>query len=373
MSIKTSKRIALGVIASLVFAPFAAIAPASAVTSFTISSNSASSGVVKCAQTLTSNASTTITAGGGACLSDTLTPAGTGVWAPGDSGFFGTIASNAGTPFQVATLTAASPAQAVVPAAFYTGTRATTTVASGIVASTITGMTTTVGANGLLLLNLNAAITGTAGKARMTIGGTVIGQTDVTGVATDTHLVVPFTAPIAAGTYTASVQVSIAGTYTGTGADTFTQSFTLTVVAASDLDLGLSTAFMTTPAANGAAASSTTNAVARTAIKTAGTDVAQIKVTLLRANGTADTRAHRIDASVVGVGYVTIAAVDTPGAFTTRAASDTDDGSSRYVHIKADGTAGTGTVTVTVTHVATNVRSTLGTFTYTQHTVMLPS
>jgi hypothetical protein len=30
MSIKTSKRIALGVIASLVFAPFAAIAPASA-------------------------------------------------------------------------------------------------------------------------------------------------------------------------------------------------------------------------------------------------------------------------------------------------------------------------------------------------------
>jgi hypothetical protein len=62
--------------------------------SFTVSKNSASGGVVKCAQSLTSNASTTITAGGGVCLSDALTPAGTGVWASGVSGYFGAIATN---------------------------------------------------------------------------------------------------------------------------------------------------------------------------------------------------------------------------------------------------------------------------------------
>jgi trimeric autotransporter adhesin len=367
MSTKTTfKRIALVAVASLGFGVLTSVAPANAMTSFTISRDSASSGVVKCSQSLTSNASVTITAGGGACLSDALTPAGTGVWAPGDTGYFGAIASNAGTPFRVATLAAASPAQAVVPLAFYTGTRAATTVASGIVANTITGMTTTVGSNGLLLLTLNAAITGTAAVARMTIGGTVIGASDVTGVATDTRLVVPFTAPITAGTYSASVQVSRGGSYTGTGADTFTQSFTLTVAAASDLDLGLSTAFMTTPTAGGVDASSTTNAAARTAVSTAGTHVAQVKVTLLRANGTADARAHRIDATVSGVGYVVVnTTADTDPNSTARASNDSSANNIRYVHIEADGNAGTGTVTVTVTHVDTGVRSTLGTFNYT--------
>jgi len=365
------KKVSAVAVASLAFGTFTAIAPAqAAMTSFTISKNSASSGVIKCSQSLTSNASTTITAGGGVCLSDALTPAGTGVWAPGDSGFFGKILTNTtaggGT---AATLTAASPAQAVVPLAFYTGAVASTTVATGVVADTISGMTTTTGAAGLLLLTLDGTITGTAGKARMTIGGTVIGASDITGVATDTRLVIPFTAPVAAGTYTASVQVSVGGSYTGTGADTFTQPFTLTVTAATTLSTALSTAYMTEPSANGASASSTTNGVARSAYKTADTAIAQVKVTLLKADGTADTSAHVINTIVSGVGFTAVSATaNTPGTAKTRSASFTQSGSNlSYVKINSDGTAGSGTVTVSVTHAVTGVETTLGTFSYTSY------
>jgi len=365
------KKVSAVAVASLAFGTFTAIAPAqAAMTSFTISKNSASSGVIKCSQSLTSNASTTITAGGGVCLSDALTPAGTGVWAPGDSGFFGKILTNTtaggGT---AATLTAASPAQAVVPLAFYTGAVASTTVATGVVADTISGMTTTTGAAGLLLLTLDGTITGTSGKARMTIGGTVIGASDVTGVATDTRLVIPFTAPVAAGTYTASVQVSVGGNYTGTGADTFTQPFTLTVTAATTLSTALSTAYMTEPSANGASASSTTNGVARSAYKTADTAIAQVKVTLLKADGTADTSAHVINTIVSGVGYTAVSAnANTPGTAKTRSASFPQNGSNlSYVKINSDGTAGSGTVTVSVTHAVTGVETTLGTFSYTSY------
>jgi len=365
------KKVSAVAVASLAFGTFTAIAPAqAAMTSFTISKNSASSGVIKCSQSLTSNASTTITAGGGVCLSDALTPAGTGVWAPGDSGFFGKILTNTtaggGT---AATLTAASPAQAVVPLAFYTGAVASTTVATGVVADTISGMTTTTGAAGLLLLTLDGTITGTSGKARMTIGGTVIGASDVTGVATDTRLVIPFTAPVAAGTYTASVQVSVGGNYTGTGADTFTQPFTLTVTAATTLSTALSTAYMTEPSANGSSASSTTNGVARSAYKTADTAIAQVKVTLLKADGTADTSAHVINTIVSGVGYTAVSAsANTPGSAKTRSASFTQSGSNlSYVKINSDGTAGSGTVTVSVTHAVTGVETTLGTFSYTSY------
>jgi len=360
MSIKTSKRIALGVIASLVFAPFAAIAPANAaLTAFTISKNSASGGVTKVTAAVTSTGATNLTQTGG--FTDTATDAGRGAWIAED-GYLGKIVT--------VTNTGVAVTDGVVPAitaatAMYLGTVAASSAVtqSGVVADAITGMTVVAGAKGLLNIRGNATVTGTAGKARFLINGIQIGATDVTSAATDLGMILPFTAPLTAGTYVGVVQVTDSGTW----AEAISQNFTLTVNAVSDLDLGLSTAFMTTPAAGGADASSTTNAVARTAAKAAGTNIAQIKVTLLRANGTADARAHRLDASVVGVGFVDFGAVDQDADFTTRADNDVTQASVRYVHIDADGTAGTGTVTLTVTHVDTNVRSTLGTFTYTTY------
>jgi len=368
MSTKTSfKRIALVAASALAIAGFSAVPAANAAaTSFTISNKAISGSLIKCAQSLTSNASATLLANGGVCFSDVLTPAGKGVWANGDSGFFGTILTNTvGAGGTGATLTAVSPAQAVVPLAFYTGTIATTTVASGIVANTITGMSVTAGASAAIMLNLNAVTGDTANVARMRIGGTIIGASDVTGVATDTKVMVPFTAPVVAGVYSVTVENSQASTYAATAA-TSTQTFTLTVLAASDLSTGLSTAYMTTPSAGGAAASSTTNAVVRSAAKAVNTGIAQIKVTLLKADGTADTQAHVVTSTITGVGFTAVdVTVDTPGTPTTRTEADNAGASVRYVHVNSDGTAGTGSVTVTVQNVNTLVTTTLGTWSYT--------
>ena len=230
-------------------------------------------------------------------------------------------------------------------------------------------MTTNAGALGLLNLTLDGAITGTAAKARMTIGGTVIGASDITGIATDTSLIIPFTAPVTAGTYAATVQVSVAGTYTGTGADTFTQAFTLTVTANSGLSTALSTVYMEAPA-NTSVATATTNAVPRSGSKTLYTDIAQIAVTLKNADGKAHTAGSTVTASIAGSGFVSVTATDDAdaGSLTTRTSALAADGAGlAFVHVQADGTSGTGTVTVTVTDAATLATSTLGTFTVTSY------
>jgi hypothetical protein len=176
---------------------------------------------------------------------------------------------------------------------------------------------------------------------------------------------VPFTVPSTAGTYTGKLQYSVAGTFLGTAADQIDIGFTLTVVAATTLSTSLSTAYMTAPSAGGISASSTTNAVARSGYKTKDTGIAQVKVTLLKADGTADTAAHTVTGTVSGAGFVKAdTTADTPGSVATRTASDSTGASVRYIHINSDGTAGTGTVTVTVTHAVTGATTTLGTFSY---------
>jgi len=371
MSTKTSfKRIALVAASALAIAGFSAVPANATTTSFTISNKSASSGVVLCAQTLVSTAETGLTSGGGTCFSDVLTPVGTGIWAPGLSGFYGTIVSNGtaggGTEAVVA---ANTPTNALTPTGWYKGVVASTTVASGIVANTITGMTTSASAAGLLNLTLDGAITGVAAKARMTIGGTVIGASTLTGIATDTSLIVPFTAPVSAGTYAVSVQVSVAGTYTGVGNDTFTIPFTLTVTANAGLSTALSTAYMAAAGTGAAAYTSTTNAVPRSGAKATGTDLASIKVTLLNSTGLAHTGLSTVTATIAGAGYVL---VDTTAGTTTvgtlrASVLAADAGGLAYVHVDADGTSGTGTVTVSVTDSATLVTTVLGTFTVTSY------
>jgi trimeric autotransporter adhesin len=364
MSTKTTfKRVALVAVAALGFGMLSAIPSSAVITSFYVHKQSASGSVVKCAQTLTSNASTTITSGGGACLSDALTPAGTGIWTNED-GFVGTIVTNT-TPAggTAATIAAASPAQAAAASAWYKGTIATTTVASGIVANAINGMTVTAGAAAAFNLRGNAVATADA-AAKASIGGQIISGAVETAATTDQGLILPFTAPITAGVYTVVIQVKDAADYAATDP---TMSFTLTVTAASDLSLGLSTARMTGPGLDGATI--TTNAVPRAASKTAGTPIANVEVLLKKANATDDTQLHTITATVSGVGYVAISGTAThaAGAATTRVATDATADAARYVLIGSDGNAGTGTVTVSVTNVNTLATSVLGTFTYTSY------
>jgi hypothetical protein len=364
MSTKTTfKRIALVAVASLGFGMLSAIPSSAVITSFYVHKNSVSGGLVKCEQELVSDESTTITSGGGLCLSDALTPAGTGIWTNED-GFVGTIVTNT-TPAGgvAATISAASPAQDANATAWYKGTIATTTVASGIVANAINGMTVTAGAAAAFNLRGNAAATANA-AAKASIGGQIISGDVETALTTDQGLILPFTAPVVAGVYTVVIQVKDAANYAATDP---TMNFTLTVTAASDLSLGLSTALMTGPGLD--AATITTNAVPRSALRAAGTPIANVEVLLKKANATDDTQLHTITAVVSGVGYVAISGTAThaAGAATTRVATNATGDASRYVLIGSDGNAGTGTVTVSVTNVNTKVTTVMGTFSITSY------
>ncbi len=143
----------------------------------------------------------------------------------------------------------------------------------------------------------------------------------------------------------------------------------MTITAAADLSPTGSIAWMTgTAGGQAAAASSATNALPRAAAKTAGTYTAQIAIDLQKTDATDDDRAHTITATVSGNGFVDVnVTADTDPGVTTRVATNSAAASERYVHIEADGTAGTGSVTVTVTHAVTGVTSTLGTWSYTSY------
>jgi len=145
------------------------------------------------------------------------------------------------------------------------------------------------------------------------------------------------------------------------------QTISITVVAAADLSPAGSVKWMTgTAAGDAAAASATTNAIPRSGVKTLGTYVAQISIDLKTTAAADDDAAHTVSASVSGAGFVAVnTTADTDPNVTTRVATNSSAQSERYVHIEADGTAGTGTVTVSVTHAVTGVTTVLGSWSYT--------
>jgi hypothetical protein len=342
MSTKTSfKRIALVAAVSLGLGGLTSVAPANAViSSFYVHAKSASGGVVKCTETLVSNASTTITSGGGTCLSDALTPAGTGIWTNED-GFVGTIASNT-TPAggTVATLSAASPAQAATATAWYEGTIATTTVASGVVANAISGMTVVAGANAAFNLRGDAVATVNAG-AKASIGGQIISSAVNTALTTDQGLILPFTAPVTGGTYTVAIQVKDAAAYAATDPII---NFTLTVLAAPAYS------YVTTKLATGTGACTSGAATSLSFAKTAtATLLGSICITTNDSSGTPITGVP-IEVTVTGPGLISVINGGQANAGATRVAarSATDNASvSTYaIGITADGTSGSATVTI---------------------------
>ena len=320
-----------------------------------------------------SNAGTAVTLVAGTFTS-TAVDAGKAIYNVSTTGgYIGTIA----TVTSATAITLASGATSALVAAntglaasLVIGTPVTTTTAATIInADGISGMTATAGSAAAVMVKLsNAEGAVTTGKVRYIIDNAgVVGVSPALPLASTTAMV-PFTVPSTAGTYTGKLQYSVAGTFLGTAADQIDIGFTLTVTAATTLSTSLSTAYMTAPSAGGISASSTTNAVARSGYKTKDTGIAQVKVTLLKADGTPDTAAHTVTASVSGAGFVlTDVIADTPGSTATRSESDNAGASVRYVHINSDGTAGSGTVTVTVTHAVTAVETTLGTFSYTSY------
>jgi hypothetical protein len=363
------KKVSAVAVASLAFGTFTAIAPANAaITAFTISKNSASSGVLKVTGAVTAATSTTVTqaAISGASASSLAAIVGKGLWIA-EEGYLGkvtTAAADYGSVVVDGTAVAIAAATAT-----YNGTVATSVTQSGIVADAIIGMAVKTGAAGLLNIRGNGTNAGTSGKARFLVNGVQIGASDVASATTDNGFILPFTAPLVAGTYVGQVQITDGGTW----AEAISQNFTLTVAASATLAPTASTSYMTAAgldgaaatAGTGAAASSTTNAIPRTAVKTVGRSVAQIKVSLFKDDGAIDATANTVSCIVSGVGFCVVNAVaDTYAAATARSASDTSSNEIRYVFVGTDGTAGTGTVTVSVTHASTAVETTLGTHTY---------
>ena len=339
----------------------AVITTAATVDNWSVSSNAISSGALQVAQTGTSSASTTFTAGGGTTFTDLATDSGKVIFGNED-GLIGTI--SAYTSATVVTLAAASPTQTnAVPAGnFFIGKPATTVVKSGVIVGAITGMSVKSGADaGIYLTGNRTQQTVATTTAKIEANGVSLGSSIFTVKTTDMGVFLPFKAPLTAGTYNTKITVSSAGTL----AEATVLDFTLTVSASATLSPSQSTAYMTTPTANGATASATTNAVPRSAEKAAGKAIAQIKVSLFKDDASIDATANTVSCIVSGVGFCIVnVTADTYAASTARSATDSATNGVRYVHINTDGTAGTGTVTVSVTHASTAVETVLGTFSY---------
>ena len=218
-------------------------------------------------------------------------------------------------------------------------------------------------------------------------GGAGVTNTNVSGVATDFSQGVSTVSTGASATVnnlftllnpaTAGVQtITLSSVATGTGVSTTVASVTITWGALTNFSAGVSTAFMagpavtavfTTPNLVSSAFTSTTDAVAETAAKGTGTatnKIAQVEVILKNADGTV-SNGNTVTASITGSGLVSVDTTAATASGTARSAtSGVLAGNLAYVHINTDGTAGSGTVTISVTNTA-GVTVTLATKTVT--------
>ena len=159
-----------------------------------------------------------------------------------------------------------------------------------------------------------------------------------------------------AGTITVKSYTFTNGTLNTTAAGTLT----ITVSNPAVLNVGLSTAVSIRASATTEAVSGTSDTLS--ASKTAATIGGEVRVTVNNASAAAYNGAT-VSASVAGSGLVAIDESSTQVVGTSRAASRVLDGTGAgghsasstnvtYVHISADGTSGTGTITISVTDTA---------------------
>jgi filamentous hemagglutinin len=344
----------------------------------TVSGNLGSSAILKSASgsrvlvanTLTCDGTATLAVGGG--LAGTSADVGKSIWT--NEGFIGTIATFGSAT--AATLAAVCPTRAAVAAAYYTGTLAATTTADGIVTGQISGMTVAVGADAginISLKNLAAKVgPGPNSSARVKIGSNVISGAITTQLTTDTNLFVPITAPTTAGTYTAVVSYSNAGTFLNTAADQLDTTFTLTVTAASGYSNSLSQAFIkagNTTAVGDATSDLLPVAVSKTAV---AANAGKITINAFDATGAAMLAPGTVTVTVSGSGALSSTFDETTDTSTINQCSATTNArvvtftadAVNNVILCADGTAGVGTYTVSVTNAA-GVTTTLATKTVT--------
>jgi hypothetical protein len=177
-----------------------------------------------------------------------------------------------------------------------------------------------------------------------------------------------------------TVTITVSTTDSTTGLSTTFATTGVVFAATSGLSTSLSTAYMAGPAVAAAfstanlvstAFTTTTNAVAYSAAKGTGTStnkIADVEVILKNTSG-AVSNGNTVTASITGSGLIS---VDTTAATANGTARSATSGvltgaNVAYVHINSDGTAGTGTVTISVTDGVTAATTVLGTKTVTSY------
>jgi len=150
-------------------------------------------------------------------------------------------------------------------------------------------------------------------------------------------------------------------TITVTAATTLAPASTILRSAASGL------ALTANPEVSDAAYTTDGDAVPRSAAKAVTNKISQIAVIMLNADGTAAGNLHTVTADISGSGAVDCTADGTAVDATLRSDAFTTTGTNNVVvcHISADGTAGAGTVTISVTDSTTGVKTKVGTRSFT--------
>jgi hypothetical protein len=219
------------------------------------------------------------------------------------------------------------------------------------------------------------AISGAAdtGTTSSTISGVATdfsaGITSLTAGNTNAHaIVLTLTNPATAGVQT--ITVTTVDTTTGLSSALYSTTVTWSAIAAMSPGASIVRIAPTGTAAIAQGATpSTTNAYTSTldaipysAPRATGNQPATIQVILVNNDGTAATQGHKVTASVSGSGFVL---VDNSGAAangTSRSSSATLTAGTEnvaWVHISGDGTAGTGTIGLTVTDAVSGVTTAL--------------
>jgi hypothetical protein len=166
-----------------------------------------------------------------------------------------------------------------------------------------------------------------------------------------------------------TVTVTVSTTDPITGLSTTFATTGVTFTAAAGLSTSLSTAYMDASgtATGGTNYTSTTDAIARSAAKAAGTAISQVEVTLRNTSGAA-SNGNTVSASVAGSGLVIVNTTTAAAVGNVRTQSLVLTGANiAYVHISTDGTAGPGTITISVTDAVSGATTVLGTKTVTSY------
>jgi hypothetical protein len=121
-------------------------------------------------------------------------------------------------------------------------------------------------------------------------------------------------------------------------------------------------------AATATAYNTTVDAIPLSAGSTLSTNVATVQVLLVNSDATAASAGHTITASVSGSGFVLANTTSTVGTGNARSSSVKLTAGSQniaWVHVSADGTAGTGIITFSVTDAVSGGTTVIGTETFT--------